>query len=87
VVLAGDEKFIHEDLLSSRLLQEGPGGGGPAGRSRCLPDAIQQLERTMIAEVLERNQWNKTRAARELRISRRNLIRKVKLYNLERPRT
>jgi len=27
--------------------------------------------------------WNKTRAAQELNISRRNLIRKVSKYNLE----
>ena len=37
----------------------------------------------MIHEVLKRNQWNKTRAARELRISRRNLIRKVQKYSLD----
>jgi two-component system response regulator HupR/HoxA len=41
------------------------------------------LERNMIYEVLKRHQWNKTRAAQELRISRRNLIRKVQKYRLD----
>jgi transcriptional regulator with GAF, ATPase, and Fis domain len=30
-----------------------------------------------------RNNWNKTRAASELKISRRNLIRLVQKYDLE----
>ncbi|MFH1129883.1 MAG: helix-turn-helix domain-containing protein, partial [Pseudomonadota bacterium] len=47
-----------------------------------LPHAIWKLERKMIYESLERNNWNKTRAAQELQISRRNLIRKVKQYKL-----
>ena len=37
----------------------------------------------MIFEALSRNNWNKTRAATELHISRRNLIRLVQKYELE----
>ena len=51
-----------------------------------LTEAIQSLERSMIYEVLKRNHWNKTRAAQELRISRRNLIRKVNKYKLDQRR-
>jgi transcriptional regulator with PAS, ATPase and Fis domain len=40
----------------------------------------------MIAEVLRRHQWNKTRAAAELKVSRRTLIRLVQKYQLERGR-
>ena len=83
VVLAGEDKLIGEDLLSPRVRREpGPGdvtGGEPHG----LPDAVSALERTMIAEVLRRHHWNKTRAAQELKISRRNLIRLVHKYALD----
>jgi transcriptional regulator with PAS, ATPase and Fis domain len=88
VVLAGDEKLVGEELLSSRIRKpaglEGPAGGGAEPRG--LPDAIQALERTMIYDVLTRNHWNKTRAAQELCISRRNLIRKVNKYKLDQRR-
>ncbi len=91
VVLSGEEKLIGEDLLSSRIRQQGPSRPesteGPHGEAPdCLPGAVESLERTMIYEVLKRNHWNKTRAAQELQISRRNLIRKVNKYNLDQRR-
>jgi transcriptional regulator with GAF, ATPase, and Fis domain len=48
-----------------------------------LPEAIEQLERTMILNELISQGWNKTRAARALGISRRNLIRKCALYGFD----
>jgi DNA-binding NtrC family response regulator len=51
-----------------------------------LPDAIEQLERRMILEGLLRTGWNKTQTAKELGVSRRNLIRKVAAYELEKDR-
>jgi transcriptional regulator with PAS, ATPase and Fis domain len=85
VVLAGEEKTIGEELLSTRIRTRTQGspdaaaGGEPSG----LPDAVAALERSMITEVLRRHHGNKTRAATELRISRRNLIRLVQKYKLE----
>jgi transcriptional regulator with PAS, ATPase and Fis domain len=86
VVLAGEDKVIGEELLSSRIRQ--PHGREPARGElpASLPSAVDQLERNMIYEVLKRNHWNKTQAAKELRISRRNLIRKVNKYKLEQRR-
>jgi two-component system, NtrC family, response regulator HupR/HoxA len=83
VVLAGDDKLIGEELLSPRIRQETrEEGGGP----RSLPAAVDALERNLIYEVLKRTHWNKTKAAEELRISRRNLIRKVNKYKLDQRR-
>ncbi len=48
-----------------------------------LPDAVEKLERKMILDGLRRAKGNKTRAAEELGISRRNLIRKVQAFGLE----
>ena len=37
----------------------------------------------MLAEGLHRNGWNKSRTARQLGISRANLVAKVKKYHLK----
>jgi len=86
VVLAGDEKVIGEELLSARIRQAPEKDEASAPGVASLPAAVDLLERNMILEVLKRNHWNKTRAAAELRISRRNLIRKVEKYKLEQRR-
>jgi two-component system, NtrC family, response regulator HupR/HoxA len=81
VVLAGEARVIGEELLSPRILDRVP--SGVDGTSRSLGEARATVERDLIAEVLIRHRWNKTRAAAELGISRRNLIRKVDRYNLQ----
>ena len=84
VVLAGDERVIPEDLLSPRIRAHVRGNDPLAEPvTSSLPDAVRSLERRMIHEALERNNWNKTRASAELKISRRNLIRLVQKYELE----
>jgi transcriptional regulator with PAS, ATPase and Fis domain len=83
VVLAGDDKLLGEELLSGRIRNEARGDDDGEGPARSLPAAVDALERDLIYEVLKRTSWNKTKAAEELRISRRNLIRKVNKYKLE----
>jgi transcriptional regulator with GAF, ATPase, and Fis domain len=83
VVLAGEEKLITEEMLSSRIRRPVRPQEGLSRRATCLPEAIESLERNMIYEALKRHRWNKTRAAEELHISRRNLIRKVNKYQLD----
>ncbi len=87
LVLQSGADEIDEDTLSPRIRYHDyrPGGeGGPP--TLTLPQAIARLERAMILDHLKRAQWNKTRAAVSLGISRRNLIRKVQSYQLERRR-
>lgn len=49
------------------------------------PDGLtyDDYERRFIHHVLERHRWNRSRAARELGISRPRLLRKIKKYGLE----
>ena len=47
-------------------------------------DVVGEVEREMILEALKKHRWNKTRVARDLGVSRRNLIRKVAQYDLDR---
>ncbi|MDP2174222.1 MAG: sigma 54-interacting transcriptional regulator [Candidatus Cloacimonadaceae bacterium] len=49
---------------------------------RTLKDAIEELERQMIAKSMETCEWNQTQAAKELGLSRQGLIKKLKRYNL-----
>lgn len=49
---------------------------------RTLKDAIEELERKLITESMEQNQWNQTQASKELGLSRQGLIKKLKRYNL-----
>lgn len=48
-----------------------------------LKEAVENLERKMIMDVLEKREWNQTQAAKDLGLSRQGLIKKIKRYELE----
>jgi two-component system NtrC family response regulator len=48
---------------------------------------LEQVERDLIREALERNEWNQSRAARFLRITRNTLIYRMQKYGLVMSRT
>jgi PAS domain S-box-containing protein len=65
--------------LPDWLLAVGPGdrAGKPAG--------LRDLESRMIREVLTRNDWNRTAAARELGVHKTTLHRKIRRLGIELP--
>jgi transcriptional regulator with PAS, ATPase and Fis domain len=84
VVLAGDSATIGVELLSLRIRQWTPSSDDArAIDTSSLPAAVEALERRMIGAAMRRHGGNKTRAAEELKVSRRNLIRLVQKYDLE----
>ncbi|HLL21604.1 MAG TPA: sigma 54-interacting transcriptional regulator [Kofleriaceae bacterium] len=85
VVLSGDATTIALDLLSPRIRTWQPTEELDARvpETGSLPAAVEALERRMIGASLRRHGGNKTRAAEELKVSRRNLIRLVQKYQLE----
>jgi transcriptional regulator with PAS, ATPase and Fis domain len=84
VVLSGDAATIGAELLSQRIRQWTPSGDDArVGDPSSLPAAVEALERRMIRAAMQRHGGNKTRAAEELKVSRRNLIRLVQKYELE----
>lgn len=93
VVLAGDDKNITPDMLSSRLLEAGEthghshshGGSVLKGvnTNGSLKEALEELEILMIREGLKRCGFNKSKLAKELGISRAGLIMKVDKYGLD----
>lgn len=87
LVLSGEEPRIASELLSQRIREFGENakvqGVRVAGK---LKDALEELEKTMIKEGLRRTNWNKSRLAKELGISRAGLIMKVEKYGLDKRR-
>ncbi len=46
--------------------------------------AVSQVERNMIVRTLQRTNWNKSKAAKELRVSYKTLLTKIDQYNIVR---
>ncbi|MCM0083572.1 sigma-54 dependent transcriptional regulator [Geomonas sp. Red32] len=76
VITAGElpEKFCESRPLAHALIR--------------LPDegySLEQLEREVVVEALERNSWNQTAAARFLRIPRHTLIYRIEKFGIALP--
>lgn len=80
----GDEiglEELPEKLLESRF---------PGHAVIKLPDdgySLEQLEREIVVQALERNAWNQAAAARFLRIPRHTLLYRLEKYGIELPKT
>lgn len=64
------------------------GAGARSGSVINLPDegySLEQLEREIVVEALERNGWNQTAAAKFLRIPRHTLIYRIEKYEIVTP--
>ncbi|MBF5044020.1 sigma-54-dependent Fis family transcriptional regulator [Aggregicoccus sp. 17bor-14] len=86
LVLGSDLETIPAELVSSRIRDAVLPGAVPflaqARINGRLNDAVEQLERELIQQGLLRTSHNKSRLARELGISRSNLILKIAKYGL-----
>ena len=92
LVLGADQEWLGVDLVSPRIRDAFlpaplPPGGSAAPLSfpelGNLNEAVEQLERDMISRGLQRTNHNKSRLARELGISRSNLILKIARFGLD----
>ncbi|MCI7326820.1 MAG: AAA family ATPase, partial [Clostridiales bacterium] len=54
----------------------------PVGHE-ALRSATHNLERDYITEVMRRNSWNVTKAAREMNIARKTLYKKLNDYGIK----
>jgi two-component system, NtrC family, response regulator HupR/HoxA len=87
IVLGSELEQITADLISPRVLEAARSAGASlqalARTHGNLNEAVEQLEREMIHQGLIRTSNNKSQLARELGISRSNLILKIAKYGLE----
>jgi Nif-specific regulatory protein len=76
IVMAGDGAMITADVLSEKI--QGAASSLHGGdEHRTMKEAIISLERKMIARALRLHRGNKSRAAQELGISRRGLVKMI----------
>ena len=59
--------------------------GEPAASSLRLRDILAETECRIIHQALDQERWNRTKAARQLGISRRQLFDKIRQYGLQEP--
>ncbi len=77
------------DVMSPHILAEHPRVeddsllDGLAGAGGLLKDRVERLEAAIVRETLARHRWNKSKAARELGLSRVGLRNKLERYGLE----
>jgi len=83
-------KMIHmsqlpQELIGTRVVKDQTPKVNIEGLSlkEAKKKAADAVERVMIEEELVRTNWNKSRAARNLQISRMDLIRKINKYGFE----
>jgi len=80
------------DVIETADLPEKIAGNVPSGERRIInlpPDgySLEELEREIVIEALERNGWNQSRAARFLRIPRHTLIYRMEKYAINQEET
>jgi transcriptional regulator with GAF, ATPase, and Fis domain/Flp pilus assembly protein TadD len=81
VVMANDGETLNLRLVPREILRkEDDSADGPA----TLRSEVVKVERRVIALALERHNWNKLQAARELNLSYPTLLQKIKLLHLDR---
>ncbi|UOQ85955.1 helix-turn-helix domain-containing protein [Gracilibacillus salinarum] len=74
------------EVLTMAHLEEGVDSSVETGTTvdKSLQEAIDQFEKDYIFSALKQNQFNKSKTARELGVSVRNLYYKMEKYNMER---
>ncbi len=89
LIMRNDDTITSEDLPDK--IRNGNSAAGTlsgSGFSIDLPDegySLEQLEREVVIQALERNGWNQTAAARFLRIPRHTLIYRMEKYGIVTP--
>jgi DNA-binding NtrC family response regulator len=84
-LVLGDEKYILAELRNAhgKRATSSPASLDPVGGLKKLArSAMYEAETEAMGEVLDRNNWNRKRAASELKISYKALLYKIRQYGL-----
>ena len=80
MVLTSDGQIMDVSVPPPEIAGAHAQAGDDAGDS-----SLWGYEKAMIIKALQNNNWNQTRAAKELGISRDNLRYRVKKYEIKKP--
>ena len=88
MLVMSEQDELGAELLSPRILRAAPKEDEAelevlAGLNGSLKERIESLEARILKETLIRHRWNKSRAAKELGLSRVGLRSKLERYGLE----
>ena len=83
LVAIGDESITIAALRASATKSKANGDGGQLSLKEASRAASLQAERELISEVLASTGWNRKQAARELRISYKALLYKIRQTGME----
>jgi two-component system, NtrC family, response regulator AtoC len=79
MVAFGNVQLVLNDLQASRIASHSPTENGKGSSLKVAARAAsKQAERELIMQALDRTRWNRKRAARELQISYKSLLYKIK---------
>jgi len=79
IVVLGDVHMVMNEFRSSSIMTDGATASVSGGSLKVAARAAsKQAERELILQALERTRWNRKRAARELQISYKSLLYKIK---------
>jgi two-component system response regulator HupR/HoxA len=83
VSAAGDSEYVTSQHLSPTITAVRRPVATPwIGQGKTLKDHVESLEKHLVAETLEHCQWNQSKAADALGLSRVGLANKIKRYGL-----
>jgi two-component system, NtrC family, response regulator HupR/HoxA len=85
VVLTGDGEYVTTEHLSPAMVAARPRAAPITPwdvPGKTLKDHVQDLEKHLVRETLERCHWNQSKAADELGLSRVGLANKIRRYGL-----
>ncbi len=88
MLVMGTRQQLGAELLTPRVLRALPSGAPPelkemSGLRGALKERVELLEEAILRETLIRHRWNKSKAAKELGLSRVGLRGKLARYGLE----
>ena len=84
VVLTDRDRIVLSDLPGT-FSSSGPAAGRHVDGLVATGTPLADIEREILSAALESNDWNQTRTARNLGITRNTLIYRMRKYGLRRP--
>jgi len=82
IAMAEDGKLIEASHLSDKIGMDSKVTPSPVNIQGSLKEMVETLEKSVLSQMLETHQVNKTRVAKALGLSRYGLIKKIQRYGL-----